>query len=227
VRDVDIEAAVPPPTRMTRGFRRWLAVLVGLTAVAAASISWVEAEYGRQEEQAFVDASRGALGVFVKIAASQPRRQFKGDALRAVVGVDIESTARLARAPLRDQIFNIARAESRAEEAAARRLRKVFRNTRVIDQDDPSLDPAALEAVGASTADVESAVEEQNQAVDDASRYGTRQERGFSALGLVAIAASMLGLAGLIGAGRTGRIVLVTAGCALFLSVLWTASAFV
>lgn len=227
MRDVDIEAAAPPPTRMTRGFRRWLAALVGLTAVAAASISWVEADSGRKEEQAFVNASRGALEVFVKIAASQPRRQFKGDALRAMLGVDIESTSRLARAPLRDQIFDIARAESRAEGAAARRLRKVFRNTRVIDRDDPSVDPAALEAVSASTAEVESVVEEQAQAVDDASSYGTRQERGFSALGLVAIAASLLGLAGLIGAGRTGRIVLVTAGCALALSVLWTASAFV
>jgi hypothetical protein len=227
VRDVDVEAAAPSATRMTRGFRRWLAVLVGLTALAAASISWVEAESGRKEEQAFVDASRGALEVFVKIAASSPRQQFKGDAFRTMLGVDIESTARLARAPLRDQIFDIARAESRAEGAAARRLRKVFRNTRVIDRNDPSLDPAAREAVSASTAEVESAVEEQNQAVDEANRYGTPQERGFSALGLVAIAASLLGLAGLIGAGRTGRIVLATSGGALFLAVAWTLSAFV
>jgi hypothetical protein len=212
---------------MTPGFRKWLAVLVGLTAISAAAVSWVEADSGRKEGQAFVDASRGALEIFVKIAASSPRVQFEGNAARRVLGVDIESTARVANAPLRDEIFNIARKESRAQGAAARRLRKVVRATAAFDEGDPSLDQATLEAVGADTAALGPIVEEQNQAVEDANRYGTRQERGFSALGLVAIAASLLGLAGLIGAGRTGRIVLVTAGCALFLSVLWTASAFV
>jgi hypothetical protein len=227
MRDVDIEAAAPPPTRMTRGFRRWLAVLVGLTAVAAASISWVEADAGRREEQAFVDASRGALGIFVGIAASQPRTQFQGDAVRSVLAVDIESIARAARSPLRDQFFDIAQSRRRADLAAVKRLRKVIRKTAHLSDGKQLVDEAALEAVRSDTAELNRLVEEQNQAVDDANRYGTRQERGFSALGLVAIAASLLGLAGLIGAGRTGRIVLVTAGCALFLSVLWTASAFI
>jgi hypothetical protein len=48
-----------------------------------------------------------------------------------------------------------------------------------------------------------------------------------AALGLVAIAASLLGLAGLIGSGRTGRIVLTTATATLAFAVLAVGTAFI
>jgi hypothetical protein len=62
-----------PESRMSIRFRRTLSVLVGIAAVSATVLSWVEADNGRKEEQAFVNASRGALEIFVKIAASSPR----------------------------------------------------------------------------------------------------------------------------------------------------------
>jgi hypothetical protein len=227
VKDVDIEVAVPSPTRTTIRFRRWLTVLVGVAAISAAAISWVESNSGRQEEQAFVDASRGGLEIFVKIAASSPRAQFEGDALREALKLGIEGTGRVARAPTRDEIFEIALAQSKAETTASRRLQKVIELTTAPPGEEVELDPATLEAVEAEVGGLGPVVEEQNQAVDDANRHGTRQERAMASLGLVAIAASLLGLAGLIGSGRTGRIVLTTAGAVLALSILGVATAFI
>jgi hypothetical protein len=160
-------------------------------------ISWVEADSGRQEEQAFVDASRGGLGIFVKIAASQPRAQFEGDAVREVLSVGIQGAARVARGPgpSDEEAFDIGLAQSRAELAAEKRLRAVARTMLDPPDEQSGLDPAALEAVGADPAELEPLVEQQNQYVNDANRYGTRQERAMAALGLVTIAASLLGLA--------------------------------
>jgi hypothetical protein len=227
--DVDIEAAAPPPSRSTVRFRRWLAVLVGLAAISAASISWVEANSGRQEEQAFVDASRGALEIFVKIAASQPRTQFEGDAVREVLSVGIEGLGRVTRGPgtNRDEAFELALTESQAVRAAEKRLQRVALVMAAPPDEQSAVDPATLEAVNADPAELNPLVEEQNDAVDDANRYGTRQERAMTSLGLVAIAASLLGLAGLIGSGRTGRIVLTTAGATLAFAVIAVGTAFI
>jgi hypothetical protein len=229
VKDVDIEAAVPSPTRTTIRFRRWLTVLVGVAAISAAAIAWVESNSGRQEEQAFVDASRGALEIFVKIAASQPRFQFEGDALREVLRVGIEGLGKVTGGPgpSRDEAFELALTESRAVRAAEKRLQRVVQVMAATPDESSGLDPATLEAVTADVPEIDPLVEETNQAVEDANRYGTRQERAMASLGLVAIAASLLGLAGLIGSGRTGRIVLTTAGAVLALSILGVATAFI
>ena len=227
--EMDVESAVPPATRTTVTFRRWLTVLVGLVAIAAAAISWVESNSGRQEEQAFVDASRGALEIFVKIAASQPRFQFEGDALREVLSVGIEGLGRVTRGPGtdRDEAFELALTESRAVRAAEKRLQRVVQVMAATPDESSGLDPATLEAVTADVPQIEPLVGETNQAVEDANRYGTRQERAMQALGLVAIAASLLGLAGLIGSGRTGRIVLTTAGAGLAFAMIAVATAFI
>jgi hypothetical protein len=67
-------------------------------------------------------------------------------------------------------------------------------------------------------------LEEQNRLVDRADRYGTRQERAMFAIALVAIAAVLLGPAGLVGDGRGGRIALVVAAAALALALGWGGS---
>lgn len=72
------------------------------------------------------------------------------------------------------------------------------------------VDQAILEALNTQVIDLPPVVEEQNAAVDRAALYGTRQERSMFGLALVAIAASLLGLAGLTGSSRAGRISLVT-----------------
>jgi hypothetical protein len=217
-----------PESRMPPSYRRWLSVLVGIAALCVAVFSWIEANSGRQEEQAFVRASRSALDTFAKLAASAPRTQFEGNAFRRAIVVRAEGTGRVVATPIGGELFEASQAQSRADNRAGRRLREIAEQMSAAPAEGDELDPNTLEAVGISSPTaVLPLVEGQNEAVDDASKYGTRQERSFFSLGLVASAAALLGLAGLMGASRAGRISLVTAAVALFAAILWTATAFV
>lgn len=217
-----------PPAEMTLRFRRWLSVLVGIAAVFAAGLSFVEVNSGRKEEQAFVNASRGALDIFVKLAASSPRAQFEGNALRRAIVVQAEGTARVVATPTDAETFEAALREARGDQRAGRRLTRIAAQMSAVPDEVSELDPATLAAIKVSNPlELTGLIEEQNAAIDDADSYGTRQERGFFSLGLVASAAALLGLAGLMGASRAGWISLTTAGVALFVSLAWTASAFV
>jgi hypothetical protein len=223
---LDAEAAVPSGA-MTPRFRRWLSVLVGLAALSATGLSLIESNSGRQEEQAFVEASRGALEIFVKIAASDPPRQFQANALRRTLGLTIESAAKVVASPADGEPFRYSTALADADSRAAEETRKAAQAMGRVSPRPPRLDPATFEAVNTNLSDFTPLVARQNAAVDRANRYGTRQERSMFGLGVVAIAASLLGLAGLMGATRAGRISLLTAAVALSVAVGSALSGFV
>jgi hypothetical protein len=73
--------------------------------------------------------------------------------------------------------------------------------------------------------DMAGSVEELNDQLAMAERYGIRGTRAIFALSLLAIGAVLLGLAGVMGATRTGRIALGASAVALLLSVGWAAAA--
>jgi hypothetical protein len=225
---IDPEVAVPE-SRLPRSYRRWLSALVGITALCITGLTWVEADSGRKEERAFITASRDALDIFVKLAASAPRAQFGANSLRRALMVREEGLGRvLATGTGNDGLFAAALSQSRAAERAADRLTAVAEEMSSVPDEVPKLDPATLEAVRISNpAEILPLVDEQNQAVDDADEYGTRESRSFFSLGLTASAAALLGLAGLMGASRAGRISMVTAAVALLVAVVWTGVAFV
>ena len=212
---------------MSVRFRRTLSVLVGIAAVSAATLSWIEADSGRKEEQAFVNASRGALDIFVKIAASSPRTQFEGNALRRAIVVQTESSGRVIEMGVDAQTFDEALKQARGDERAGKRLIAIAKQMAAVPDDFTELDPATLEALQIdSGTELADEVERQNAYIDDANVVGTRQEHAFFSLGLVATGAALIGLAGLMGASRAGWISLTTSAVALTFSILWTAIAF-
>ena len=224
---LDPDLAVPE-ARMTLRFRRTLSVLVGIAALAAAGLSFVEVDSGRKEEQGFVNASRGALDIFVKLAASAPRTQFEGNALRRAIAVQSEGGGRVIALGTDSPIFDEALKQARADEAAGRRLIQIARQMSAVPDESSELDPRTLEALEiTSPIQVFDLVEAQNAELDDADRYGTRQEHSFFSLGLVATAAALIGLAGLMGATRAGWISLATSATALTFAIAWTGIAFV
>jgi hypothetical protein len=223
---LDPDLAVPE-ARMTQRFRRILSVLVGIAAVTAATLSWVETDSGRKEEQAFVNASRGALDIFVKLAASAPRTQFEGNALRRAIAVQTEGGGRVIAMGVDAQTFDQALRQAAADERAGKRLTQIARQMAAVPEDFEDLDPATLAALQVtSPIQLFDTVERQNAYIDEADRYGIRQEHSFFSLGLVATAAALIGLAGLMGMSRAGWISLGTSAVALTFSILWTALAF-
>jgi hypothetical protein len=216
-----------PESPMTVRFRRTLSVLVGIAAVCAAGLSWIETDSGRKEEQAFVNASRGALDIFVKLAASSPRAQFEGNALRRAIVVQSEGTARVIAIGTDSPIFGEALKQAAADERAGKRLMQIASQMSTVPEDFTELDPTTLAAIEVtSPAQLVGLVEEQNAYIDDADVAGTRQEHSFFSLGLIATAAALIGLAGLMGASRAGWISLFTSAAALSFALLWTAIAF-
>jgi hypothetical protein len=232
---VDVETAFPE-SPMSPKFRRRLAILVGLTAVLIPVLSWVEAENDRQEEQAFVRGSRGALDIFVRIAASQPRTQFQGDALREALAVGAEGVSRAANATDLGISFDYALALSKAARRAEKRIAKAGEQMGEAPTEEDGVDADTVDAVNSAaaeftdlsvSAELGEVAAAQESAIDEAGKYGTRQERGLYALGLAAIAASLLGLAGLMGESRAGRTSLVSAAIALVVALGVGASGYV
>lgn len=221
--ETDVERAVPEgPT--TKGFRRALAILVGTTAVAAAVVGWIESEAAGDEEQALSAASRGAVDIFVKLAADGSRVQFRRNAAREAVQLSTEADTIVGGSAAGQRAFEVASVRSSATRSAAVRLLKASIAMSRPVRDESELDAATQEALGTSAFRLQPALEAQNRAVERAAEHGGRQDHATFGLGLIALAGALLGLAGLIGATAAGRLVLVLAAAVLVLSLAWAAT---
>lgn len=227
MRDVDIESAVPDAA-LPSGFRRWLAILVGLAAVSAAVMTWVEDEAGRREDKARVDASRAGLEVFRSVAATQSRQQFELDAVRRVTVTEGLGAVRVSESDVADlTALQVALGLSVVDNETARRLIALGRATSTYPDDARGVDAATIAALATpDQAAVDRIVARQADHLEEADVQGVRQGRAILAVGLIAIAASLLGLAGLMGDGRGGRLSLRAAATGLLLALGWGLSGF-
>ena len=217
---MDLEAV--PREGKTR-FDRWLAALVGIAAITAALLATLEMASGKQEERAFTSASRLAVRISTRVAVTGLRTSLEGSALTQAATLGLEGAQRqLAALKTGDEV---AAALGRADEAASQRLLELV--TRLAE--DPSaqsgVDPATREALTATEPELRRLVAGQNSQVDLAERYGGRENAAIFGLSLVAVAAVLLGLAGLVGEGRQGMRTLAVAGATLAVAIGWGAAA--
>lgn len=216
---VDIETALPSG-RLGQRFKLTLAILVGCAAISAAALSFLEADAGRKEDRALVDASRSGIEVFVKLGASGPRIQFEFNAARTSTVLDASAASRAAATSVELLPLQIAVATSVAENQTSADLLEVSQRLRRLPDSAPGLDEKASESLRVRTQeDVDPIYAAQEASLEDAETYGARQQRAMYGLSLVAVAASLLGLAGLLGSQRGGRIALATAGGTLVVAV--------
>jgi hypothetical protein len=206
------------------GFRRRLSVLVGISAVTATLLAAFESDSGRREEEAFVRSSRASIQIFAELAGSAPLTQFAANGLRRAIQIDVGAGGRvLATRGASSEATRLAMATAEAQSAAAQRYAEAVRAMSRVPTDSP-IDPGTRALLTSDLPRVRRLLEEQNRLVDRADRYGTRQERAMFAIALVAIAAVLLGLAGLVGDGRGGAAALGVAAAALALALGWGGS---
>ncbi len=222
---IEIEHAVPGISEATR-FRKWVTLLVGLAAATASVLAYAEAQSHREQAHGLTQSARYAEQIFVGLGASSGPAQFEGNAARSALAVAQQAEARvLGTKP--GQPFDFALAVSHADERASARLLEVAKLMGTVPERTPGLDERTGEAVRSSPATLGgSLLDKQQDAVEEADRWATRQEHTIFALGLVAIAAALGGLAGLMGVGRPGYVAATTGSLALLVSVAWSGVTF-
>jgi hypothetical protein len=227
---VDIETA---HAEEATPFSRWLAVLVGLAAIVAAFLATLEVDASKREERALIQANRLSIRIFEETATDGPLTTFVLESRQKSLVPAIEGTFRAQLsleggdlAQLQQALSEAAGAASTAIGAAVERMTAPPGAASGIDEHTGRLIRAALAELerllaGEPPADPDRhpGVLEQNRQVELAERYGLRGNRAVFALSLLALAAVLLGLAGVIGDGATARTALFAAAVTLTASV--------
>jgi hypothetical protein len=222
---IEIEHAMPEGNPGIR-FAKWVTVLVGLAALTAGILAFAEAEANRQKEHGLVEAARGAEAIFVNLGTSSQLAQFQGNATRDALAVTLQGAARV-QGSTPGQARAFADAVAAADKRASARLLATGKQMGTLPADTPRLDARTGAAVRFPLATGQALVRRQNAATADANLWARRQDNTIFALGLVAIAATLGGLAGLMGVGRPGRVAAATGSIALVVAIVWSALTFV
>src|SRR5262249_37512914 len=135
--------------------------------------------------------------------------------------LNIDSATRSQEAAQATPVAGMQQAMATAEAMAAQRLTVAAGAMSQAPGEESPVDPHTRAVLNQTVDDMAGSVQELNDQLALAERYGTRGTRAVFALSLLAIGAVLLGLAGAMGATRTGRIALGTSAAALLLSVIW------
>ena len=206
-------------------FERALAILAGLAAMLAALLATLQVDASRWEEQARVNATRLAVRVFEASAATGLLSMYQFQTEREAMLLSIDASARDLLAAQVPAAASTQRVLATAEARAAQRLTVAGEAmSRAPDEASP-VDAHTRAVLALTVDDMAASVEELSDQLALAEHYGTRGNRAVFALSLLAIGAVLLGLAGVMGETRTGRIALGTSAVALLLSVVWAGAA--
>jgi hypothetical protein len=216
---LDVEA-VHERTGRT-GFERWLAIVVGVAAVVAATLAVLQVDTAKQEERALLLSSRLAVRAFEGTAGTLPRSSFQIGSLQAALKLGLEATARQLAAFDQPAAAEVETAIGQADSAASMELASIAEKMGAVPTADSGLDPATLRLLSLTDSDLRRLVAEQNRQVDLAEAAGQRGSRTVFAISLLALGAILAGLAGVIGRSTPGRIVLLAATVAILASMGW------
>ena len=192
-------------------FHQSVSVVVGLVAVLASLLAILEADAHRRNDIAGSRATRLSTQIFAETAASSPYFSFRVSTLQDATGLALQGTARTIAAFSRPGIQGVEASRAAAEHAAAKRATAIAHEMGKLPTEKDGVDEATRVAVASTPARLRQIVRRQNEAVDAAERYARRETRAILGLSLSATAAALLGLAGLLGSSRPGRLLLLIA----------------
>jgi hypothetical protein len=217
--ELDVEAV--HEVRGTRGFDRWLAILVGAAALLAAVLATLQADAGKQEERALLMASRLSVQAFQGTAGGMPRLTFQIQGLQDALELGITSTARQIAA-LQVEDPAIADLEIALAEADLRASDRLFAIASSMGEPpSATVDPVTREVASRAPEELRPLTEDQNHQVNLAAWFGERGARTIFALSLLALGAVLVGLGAVLGATRAGRVALLAATVAIVAAAGW------
>jgi hypothetical protein len=187
-------------------FHRLIGVLVGIVAVTASLLGILEADATRHENLDQARSQRASVELFGDIAASSVFHSFGLTTLQDATADAITATARQLATLARPQTAAVEAPRAKAEGTAAQRLIALVKQLSAEPTAKSGVDPATRAAMTASVAQLQETVRAQGESVDRAERYARRGARAILGLSLAASAAALLGLAGVVGVRRAGRI---------------------
>jgi hypothetical protein len=195
---------------MTSRYDRVLVVLVGLTPVVAALLAVLQLDSGRRADRSSTEASRLTIVLYEDIAGSILDAHFKVNALSQQIALQQRGLSRTLVAA-GDAAET---AQAQADLAAATRLGALNETTTGLPSGAAGI--TALDGERRAAADRWTAqIGDQNAEIAETDRYGRRGSRAVFGLALVAMAGALLGLAGVLGSGQPGWIVLGTGAASL------------
>lgn len=195
------------------GFRRRLAVLVGLSAVTAALLTTLELEAGQRADRASTRSAAVGVDVFSGYVGSSLRLNVELDATSSLIDAHHRAATSII-ATIRESETPLNSATAAADQEFVTRLEAALRPiTGVLRGDRPDTEFAR------DTQRLRARVAAQGELVGEATRHSRSRTRLVFALAVIAVAGSLFGLAGALGATRQGRIALAAGAGAWLVSL--------
>lgn len=205
--------------------KKWLAVLLGISAVVAAALATLDLHSSKRYEDLVTLSSRASVDLFGRIAGSSFPVTSGATSLQAGGLRSIEATSRQLLSTADPAIRGFEAAIAGADRAAADRLQQLAASIGEVPPES-AVDPFVRDVVGTDADRLSALADRQNRLLDEATRYSNRSSRAVFALSLTALATVLLGLAAVM-AARSGAAPLIGgAGVLLLVAVGWGATAF-
>ena len=205
--------------------KKWLALLLGISAVAAAALATLDLHSSKRYEDLLNRSSRASVDLFGRIAGSSFPVTSSARSSQAGGLVSIEATSRELLSTVDPAIRGFEAAMAEADKVVADRLQRLAASLGEVPPES-GVDPFVRDVVGTDIDRLAGLADRQNRLLDESTRYGNRSSRAVFALSLVALATVLLGLAAVM-AARSGAAPLIGgAGVLLLVAIGWGATAF-
>jgi hypothetical protein len=200
-------------------YPRRLAALVGVVAVVAALLGVLQMHANTQEGRSQARSSRLTAEIARGLEVQGLVFAFQGPTIQIVLSEGIAANSRALAALQAGEGAAVAGAAAEVEGETITRLSGIIDEMSAPPGQESGLDPVTLETLRRDLDALSALADEQNREVDRAERFGLMGDRAVLALTIVALAAVLLGLAGVVGAGRGGTMILASAVVAIALSI--------
>jgi hypothetical protein len=206
--------------------KKWMAALLGISAVVAASLATLDLHASKNYEDLVNRSSRLSVELFGRIAGSSFPVTAEAISSQAATLRGIQSSAREVLSTVDPQVRGFEAAIAQADRAASERLTRLAELIGEVPSPESGVDPTIRDVIGTQEDRLNAIADRQNRLLDESTRHSNRSSRAVFALSLVALTTVLLGLAAVMGA-RSGAAFLVGgAGVLLLVAVGWGATAF-